>query len=114
MQLKWWTLKHMAHVIEIPVINIQCNYNRHKGKVVPVQVMMANKGHRGTAPVIVDLALDGGGLSASCPTASLDIFGAKSFYPYLELNPGSSISKPIHYTENTILAPTITEYFKIY
>jgi len=44
------------------------------GKVVPVQVMMACRGHRDIAPVILDLGLDGGELSAACPRASLDIF----------------------------------------
>ena len=77
MWLKWWTLKHVAHVMEIPVINTPCHSNRHKGKAVPLQVMMACRGHRGIAPVILDLALDGDELSASCPRASLDIFGQR-------------------------------------
>jgi hypothetical protein len=35
---------------------------------------MVWRGHRGIAAVILDLALDGGELSASCPKACMDIF----------------------------------------
>jgi hypothetical protein len=65
MWLKWWTLKHMAQVIQVPVIN-RCHYNSCESTVVPVHVMMACRRHRGTAPFTLDLALDGHKWSVSC------------------------------------------------